>query len=72
MKFQLPIDDGVSFQGIMDCVYRKPDGSYGIVDYKTGAVPEELNEGYAMQLAIYAKAVKEMYRDADVGELAAM
>lgn len=70
VKFQLPIDNGVSFQGIMDCVYQKPDGNYGIVDYKTGAVPEELNEGYAMQLAIYAKAVEQMYRGAEVSELA--
>ena len=64
VKFQLPIDDGVSFQGIMDCVYQKPGGSYGIVDYKTGVMPGELNEGYAMQLAIYAKAVEQMYRKA--------
>lgn len=70
VKFQLPIDDGVSFQGIMDCVYQKPGGSYGIVDYKTGAVPEELNEGYAMQLAIYGEAVSKMYRGAEVSELA--
>lgn len=70
VKFQLPIDDGVSFQGIMDCVYRKQDGTYGIVDYKTGGVPDELNEGYAMQLAIYGEAVSKMYRGAEVSELA--
>lgn len=64
VKFQLPIDDGVSFQGIMDCVYQKPDGTYGIVDYKTGVMPNQENLGYKMQLAIYAKAVEQMYRKA--------
>lgn len=60
VKFQLPIDDGVVFGGIIDCLYAKTDGKYGVVDYKTGKVPDQMNEGYAMQLAIYAKAVKKM------------
>ncbi|MBQ0108087.1 MAG: PD-(D/E)XK nuclease family protein, partial [Phascolarctobacterium sp.] len=70
VKFQLPIDDGVSFQGIMDCVYQKPDGNYGVVDYKTGVMPNEENKGYAMQLAIYGEAVSKMYCGAEVSELA--
>ncbi len=69
VKFQLPLDDEISFQGVMDCVYQKADGTYGIVDYKTGAMPDKENEGYIMQLAIYAKAVEKMYRGAKVSEL---
>lgn len=60
IPFRLPLQDGVAFGGVIDCLYRKDNGTYGIVDYKTGAVPDKLNEGYAMQLAIYARAVEKM------------
>lgn len=69
LAFQLSIDNGVVFKGIIDCLYLKKDCSYGIIDYKTGVVPETLNDGYAMQLAIYSRAVKIM-KKADVSALA--
>jgi len=68
VSFQLPVDEGVVFGGIIDCLYAKADGTFGVVDYKTGKVPDTLNEGYAMQLAIYAKAVEQM-RLGEVTEL---
>jgi len=68
VKFQLPVDDGVVFGGVIDCLYSKTDGTYGVVDYKTGKVPDQMNEGYAMQLAIYAEAVAKM-RLGQVSEL---
>ena len=58
--FQLPVDNGIVFRGVIDCLYPKADGTYGVVDYKTGATPDKLNEGYAMQLAIYSRAVGAM------------
>ncbi|MDO4935908.1 MAG: UvrD-helicase domain-containing protein [Phascolarctobacterium sp.] len=58
--FQLPVDNGIVFRGVIDCLYPKADGTYGVVDYKTGATPDKLNEGYAMQLAIYSRAVGTM------------
>ncbi|MBQ0067542.1 MAG: UvrD-helicase domain-containing protein [Phascolarctobacterium sp.] len=60
LSFQLPLDNGVSFKGVIDCLYLKDDNTYGIVDYKTGSVPQKLNDGYAMQLAIYSRAVQTL------------
>lgn len=69
ISFQLPLEDGIAFKGIIDCLYLQNNGTYGIIDYKTGTMPQKLNEGYAMQLAIYSKAVQKMFKK-DIGKLA--
>ena len=53
------------WHGIMDAVYRK-DGKWHIIDYKTNADPDDLNERYQAQLAAYIAAFKAMTgEDAD-------
>ena len=47
------------WHGIMDAVYRK-DGKWHIIDYKTNADPDDLNERYQAQLAAYIAAFKAM------------
>lgn len=53
------------WHGVMDAVYRK-DGKWHIIDYKTNADPDDLNERYQAQLAAYIAAFKAMTgEDAD-------
>jgi len=65
--FSLPLFniDGqeISFQGSIDCLLHYPDGSLGIVDYKTGNPPKSGEEkiGYTRQLAIYAMAAEKLF-----------
>ncbi len=47
------------WHGIMDVVYCK-EGKWHIVDYKTNADPEDLDEKYVEQLDAYKAAFKEM------------
>lgn len=47
------------WHGIMDAVYRK-DGKWHIIDYKTNADPEDLNERYQAQLSAYTAAFRAM------------
>jgi DNA helicase-2/ATP-dependent DNA helicase PcrA len=49
--------DGVSVRGRMDAVYADPDGGWTVVDWKTGAVPdEEKLPALSVQLAAYRLA----------------
>ena len=50
----------VMVRGVIDRVIRTADGQYAIIDYKTGPDPGEgpCREEYAIQLAIYADAVR--------------
>ena len=62
--FTLYAENGIVISGIIDCLAFKPDGSLLIVDYKTGRPPldGEPDVGYAYQLAIYEKVVREIGR----------
>ena len=49
----------VIWHGIMDVVYKK-DGLWHIIDYKTNADPDDLDEKYQAQLTAYKAAFKAM------------
>lgn len=49
--------DGIGLRGRMDAVFADPDGGYTVVDWKTGAVPEEGKLAtVSVQLAAYRLA----------------
>lgn len=51
--------------GFIDCMYPNADGTWTIVDYKTGRVPhaaQEKNTGYMYQLALYRLAVETLFK----------
>lgn len=49
--------DGVAVRGRMDAVYADPDGGWTVVDWKTGAVPDEDKlPSLSVQLAAYRLA----------------
>ena len=60
-KFVLP-EDGLMLEGVIDYLAATPEGLV-LVDYKTGTPPEaeDVNLGYAYQLALYKKAAERMY-----------
>ena len=49
----------VIWHGIMDVIYKK-DGRWHIIDYKTNADPDDLDEKYQAQLKAYQAAFKAM------------
>ncbi len=59
-----PLEEGRAvFTGSIDCLLHYPDGSLGIVDYKTGRPPNkgEEKEAYTRQLLLYALAAEKIY-----------
>jgi ATP-dependent helicase/nuclease subunit A len=58
----LNLDDGRVAEGAVDLVYRAPDSSWVLVDFKTDAPPnrgELVRPEYALQMALYACAIHE-------------
>ena len=60
----VPLGDGQTLEGYIDLLYRRPDGSLVVVDYKTGPqTPDDdldpLVERYRLQGSSYALAVSE-------------
>ncbi len=60
-------DDNISnepvlVQGVIDCFFENPDGSYTVVDYKTDRVKSlsQLAERHKTQLECYCRAVESM------------
>jgi len=52
---------GVAVRGRMDAVFADPDGGYTVVDWKTGALPDEASmPALAVQLAAYRLAWAEL------------
>lgn len=48
---------GIAVRGRMDAVFADPDGGYTVVDWKTGAVPEDTRlPAVSVQLAVYRLA----------------
>lgn len=68
--FTLYAENDIVISGIIDCLDFNPDGSMLLVDYKTGKPPaaDAVPEGYAYQLAIYEKVVRERWGRAKEGE----
>ena len=54
--FTLYIGEGISVQGRIDAIYEREDGTWEIVDFKTGKSDPD-----PLQLAIYARAVEEIW-----------
>jgi RecB family exonuclease len=54
--FTLYIGEGVSLEGRIDAVFERDDGVWEVVDYKSGVTDPD-----PLQLAIYAKAVEEIW-----------
>lgn len=54
--------ESVLVQGVIDCFFENPDGSFTVVDYKTDRVktPGELIERHRVQLTCYCRAVERM------------
>lgn len=52
----------VLVQGVIDCFFENPDGSYTVVDYKTDRIKsgEELAARHRVQLMCYCRAVESM------------
>ena len=55
-------NQSVLVQGVIDCFFEEPDGSYTVVDYKTDRVKtfDELAERHRVQLDCYRRAVERM------------
>jgi len=54
----------VLWNGVIDLLYRK-NGSWHIVDYKTNADPDDLDEKYREQLTAYRRALQDFGIEAD-------
>jgi len=54
--------DGLRLTGRMDRVDRHPDGSYEVIDYKTGSAKRAADLQRDLQLGVYALAAREVFR----------
>jgi DNA helicase II / ATP-dependent DNA helicase PcrA len=59
--FVIALEGGFLLRGRMDAVYVHPDGTWEVVDFKTGARPEPEDSTSRMQLAIYALAAQRIW-----------
>lgn len=54
--------DGLTFRGRIDRIDKLPDGTYEIVDYKTGSSKRDTNLKKDKQLFLYALACRDYFR----------
>ncbi len=54
--------DGLRLTGRIDRVDRHPDGSYEVIDYKTGSAKRATDLQRDLQLGVYALAAREVFR----------
>jgi ATP-dependent DNA helicase UvrD/PcrA len=54
--------DGLRLTGRIDRVDRHPDGSYEVIDYKTGSAKRATELQRDLQLGVYALAAREVFR----------
>jgi len=66
--FVIALPDGLQVRGRIDAVYVHEDGTWELVDYKTGREPHESDVVARLQLAIYSLAAQEIWR-VDPGRL---
>ncbi|MBR6754471.1 MAG: PD-(D/E)XK nuclease family protein, partial [Clostridia bacterium] len=54
--------EAILVQGVIDCFFENPDGTFTVVDYKTDRVREEaeLINRHKLQLSCYKRAVERM------------
>lgn len=62
-EFAMYEENGFVLHGVIDSLCQNKDGSWNIIDYKTGRAPEtdEIPLGYIFQLAIYKKAAEKLF-----------
>ncbi|MFC1747762.1 ATP-dependent helicase [Pseudomonadota bacterium] len=53
---------GVLFTGRIDRIDKKDDGTYEVIDYKTGKSKRDANLDKDLQLSLYALACKEIFK----------
>lgn len=51
----------VYFSGLIDRLIIFGEDELGVVDYKTGSLGSDVNEGYLLQIALYEWAVEKLY-----------
>ncbi len=51
LKMQLT-DEFILVQGVMDCFFENPDGSFTLVDYKTDYIPRDLDHEAAKEMLL--------------------
>lgn len=63
LEFALYEDSGLVLHGVIDSLGKNQDGTWSIIDYKTGRAPEpdEVPLGYVYQLAIYKEAAEKLF-----------
>ena len=54
--------DGLRLTGRIDRVDRHPDGTYEVIDYKTGSAKKATDLQRDLQLGVYALAAREVFR----------
>ncbi len=53
---------GLRWSGTIDLIYRQPDGTLVVADYKTDReVPDPVPENYREQLSVYARALRRAF-----------
>lgn len=60
-KFNLPLGK-YKLTGVIDRVDKLPDGTYEIIDYKTGKAPAKLTPQNKKQLILYQAALEEIFK----------
>lgn len=53
---------GVAFSGRIDRIDRLEDGSFEVIDYKTGSSKRDVNLKKDLQLSVYALACRDVFR----------
>jgi DNA helicase-2/ATP-dependent DNA helicase PcrA len=66
--FVVALEGGYLVRGRIDAVFVHEDGSWEIVDYKTGREPEASDDTARLQLAVYALAARRIW-DVDPAHL---
>ncbi len=60
--FTLKTPSGLSISGRIDRIDRLPDGSYEVIDYKTGRLQDQKKVDKDLQLSIYALACEKVLK----------
>ncbi|MFA6306008.1 MAG: ATP-dependent DNA helicase [Candidatus Gracilibacteria bacterium] len=60
-SFNLKIGE-YTLSGRIDRIDKLPDGTYEVVDYKTGSIHSDLNLKKDLQLSIYAMACRDLFK----------